>query len=80
VRRVSNGTGIDHLAVFLAGKTKPGRNQALFWAACRAVENGASEAELHELYRNMQFGDGFDERQAARTVADAFRNSNRRSA
>ncbi|MCA2187731.1 bifunctional DNA primase/polymerase [Nonomuraea cavernae] len=78
--RASVGTGIDHLAAFLAGKTKPGRNQALFWAACRASENGASEVELHELYRAMQFGDGFDERQAARTVADAFRTTTRRTA
>ncbi|MFI7134200.1 bifunctional DNA primase/polymerase [Nonomuraea sp. NPDC050153] len=76
----TTGTGIDHLAAWLAGKTKPGRNQALYWAANRAVENGASEAELHELYRSMRFGNGFDERQAARTVADAFRNSTRRSA
>ncbi|WP_169789032.1 bifunctional DNA primase/polymerase [Nonomuraea candida] len=78
--RASNGTGVDHLATWLSGKTKPGRNQALFWAACRAVENGATEQELHELYRSMQFGNGFDERQAARTVADAFRITNRRSA
>ncbi|MGW2143202.1 bifunctional DNA primase/polymerase [Nonomuraea bangladeshensis] len=78
--RATNGTGIDHLAAWLAEKTKPGRNQALFWAACRASENGASEQELHELYRSMQFGDGFDQRQAARTVADAFRVTNRRSA
>ncbi|MFI7633475.1 bifunctional DNA primase/polymerase [Nonomuraea sp. NPDC049400] len=79
-KRASNGTGIDHLAAWLADKTKPGRNQALFWAACRAAENGASEAELHELYHGMQFGNGFDERQAARTVLDAFRTVNRRSA
>jgi hypothetical protein len=79
-RMPAKGTGIDHLAAWLAGKTKPGRNAALFWAACRACENGASEAELHELYRAMQFGDGFDERQAARTVADAFHRSTRRSA
>jgi hypothetical protein len=71
------GTGIAHLAEWLAGKTKPGRNQALFWAACRAVENGATEAELHELYAGMQFGEGFDERQAARTVADALRTTRR---
>ena len=69
------GTGIPGLAAWLAGKTKPGRNAALFWAANRAVENGATEAELHELYQHMQFGDGFDERQAARTVADAYRRS-----
>ncbi|MFF3442119.1 bifunctional DNA primase/polymerase [Streptosporangium sp. NPDC002721] len=67
------GAGIPGLAAWLAAKTKPGRNQALFWATCRAVENGAQESELHELYRGMRFGDGFDERQAARTVADAFR-------
>jgi hypothetical protein len=79
VRPASNGTGIDHLAAFLAGKTKPGRNAALFWAACRAVENGATEQELHELYRSMQFGNGFDERQAGRTVVDALRITNRRS-
>jgi len=79
-RRASRGTGIPKLAEWLATKTKPGRNEALYWAANRAVENGASEQELHELYRAMQFGNGFDERQAARTVADAFRNSNRRSA
>jgi hypothetical protein len=79
-RMPAKGTGIDHLAAWLASKTKPGRNAALFWAACRACENGASEAELHELYRAMQFGDGFDERQAGRTVADAFHRTTRRSA
>ncbi|GAA0932422.1 bifunctional DNA primase/polymerase [Nonomuraea longicatena] len=67
------GAGVPGLARWLSGKTKPGRNQALFWAACRAVENGASESDLHELYAGMRFGDGFDERQAARTVADAYR-------
>lgn len=76
-QQISHGTGVDHLAVWLADKTKPGRNQALFWAACRAVESGAAEGELHDLYRAMQFGDGFDERQAARTVADAFRTTSR---
>lgn len=76
-RSTSTKTGIPHLTAWLADKTKPGRNQALFWAACRAAENGADEAELHELYRAMQFGDGFDERQAARTVADAFRTTRR---
>lgn len=80
VRRASNGMGIDHLAAYLAGKRRPGRNAALFWAACRAVENGASEQELHALYRDMDFDRHFDERQASRTVADAFRTSNRRSA
>ncbi|WP_336208228.1 bifunctional DNA primase/polymerase [Nonomuraea sp. LPB2021202275-12-8] len=80
LKRASNGTGIDHLAVYLAGKRRPGRNAALFWAACRAVENGASEAELHALYRDMDFDRHFDERQAARTVADAFRRATRRSA
>lgn len=76
-KRASVGTGIDHLAVYLAGKRRPGRNAALFWAACRAVENGASEAELHALYRDMDFDRHFDERQAARTVADAFRTTRR---
>ncbi|GGQ20728.1 bifunctional DNA primase/polymerase [Streptosporangium pseudovulgare] len=76
-RRPTAGTGIPGLAAWLADKTKPGRNAALFWASCRAVENGATEAELHELYRGMQFGDGFDERQAARTVADAYRTIRR---
>lgn len=79
-RARATGTGIDHLAAYLAGKRRPGRNAALFWAACRAVENGASEAELHELYRDMDFDRHFDERQAARTVADAFRTTTRRSA
>jgi len=79
-RRSTSGTGIPHLAAHLATKTKPGRNQSLFWAACRAVENGATEDELHDLYRAMQFGDGFDERQAARTVADAYRTIRRKSA
>ena len=79
-RARATGTGIDHLAAYLAGKRRPGRNAALFWAACRAVENGASEAELHALYRDMDFDRHFDERQAARTVADAFRTTTRRSA
>ncbi|WP_051753102.1 bifunctional DNA primase/polymerase [Streptosporangium amethystogenes] len=79
-RRSTSGTGIPHLAAWLADKTKPGRNQSLFWAACRAAENGATEAELHALYAAMQFGDGFDERQAARTVGDAYRTTRRKSA
>ncbi|MDF5759125.1 bifunctional DNA primase/polymerase [Spongiactinospora sp. TRM90649] len=65
--------GIGGLARWLSTRTKPGRNQALFWAACRAIENGARESDLHRLYAAMRFGDGFDERQAARTVADAMR-------
>ncbi|MEV6980027.1 bifunctional DNA primase/polymerase [Sphaerisporangium sp. NPDC051017] len=76
----ARGTGIPGLAAWLATKTKPGRNGSLFWAACRATENGAAEGELHELYARMQFGAGFDERQAARTVADAYRITTRRSA
>lgn len=79
-RRSTKGTGIPKLAEYLATKTRPGRNAALFWAANRATENGATEQELHELYRDMQFDRHFTERQAARTVADAFRITMRRSA
>ncbi|WP_283139737.1 bifunctional DNA primase/polymerase [Rhizohabitans arisaemae] len=73
----SSGTGIPGLAAWLATQTKGNRNRGLFWACCRAVENGADEADLDQLV-TVIVAQGLDEREARRTAADAFRLSGRR--
>ncbi|GHE28659.1 DNA primase [Streptosporangium violaceochromogenes] len=79
-RPKARGTGIPHLVEWLATQTEGNRNKALFWAACRCAENGATEAELHDLYARMDFSGKFRRGEAARTVRDAFRITTRRSA
>ncbi|MEV4183095.1 bifunctional DNA primase/polymerase [Streptosporangium canum] len=75
-RRSTTGTGIPGLAAWLATQTKGNRNRGLFWACCRAVENGATESDLDELVRVI-IAQGLDEREAHRTAADAFRTTRR---
>jgi hypothetical protein len=46
VPRLSHGRepGTGHLAEWVAGQKPGNRNQATFWAACRAAEAGDSDA------------------------------------
>lgn len=75
-RRPATGTGIPGLAEWLATQTKGNRNRALFWACCRAVENGATESDLEELVAAI-VAQGLDEREAHRTASDALRTAKR---
>ena len=70
------GTGIPGLAAWLAAQTEGNRNNALFWACCRAVENGAAESDLDELVA-VAVSIGLTEREARRTARSALRTIRR---
>ncbi|WP_214110685.1 bifunctional DNA primase/polymerase [Acrocarpospora catenulata] len=74
--RPATGTGIPGLAAWLATQTKGNRNRGLFWACCRAVENGATETDLDTLVAAI-VAQGLDQREARRTAADALRIARR---
>ncbi|MEU0517361.1 bifunctional DNA primase/polymerase [Streptosporangium sp. NPDC006007] len=74
--RPTIGTGIPGLAAWLATQAKGNRNRGLFWACCRAVENGATELDLEELV-TVIVGQGLGEREARRTASDALRTARR---
>jgi hypothetical protein len=61
---------VASLAGWVAGLPEGNRNDGLFWAACRAVEAGASD--LGELVA-AAVNAGLPEREAWRTVASAER-------
>ncbi|WP_285495630.1 bifunctional DNA primase/polymerase [Actinomadura sp. NBRC 104425] len=62
---------IARLAAWMARQPEGNRNSALFWAACRAAEEGQQHA-LDELV-NAAVHAGLDEREARRTVQSAQR-------
>lgn len=71
--------GIPGLAAWLSTRTSH-RNEGLFWACCRAIENGAGEADLDELVRvavTLPGDHDFTEREARRTVRSALRTTRR---
>ncbi len=72
----AKGTGIPGLAAWLSTQGEGNRNRGLYWASCRAVENGATEGDLDELVR-VAVSIGLDEREARRTVRSALRTTRR---
>ncbi|MBB6351871.1 hypothetical protein FHU36_008454 [Nonomuraea muscovyensis] len=70
------GAGIPGLAAWLAAQAEGNRNSSLFWACCRALENGAAESDLDELVTVAQ-SIGLDQREALRTVRSALRTTRR---
>jgi hypothetical protein len=68
----------DHsaLVAWMAGRTEPGRNQSLHWAACRAIETGAAAPVLAELV-DAAVSTGLPRSEAERTVASAQKGSRR---
>jgi hypothetical protein len=67
--RVQNSGELGGLVGFVESAEPGGRNIALFWAACRAYEQGLSTDELLAA----AVARGLPEREAARTVASANR-------
>jgi hypothetical protein len=65
------GRDLHGLARWLAGQQEGKRNNALFWAACRAVETGLAN-DLDDLVAAATAA-GLDEREARRTVSSAER-------
>jgi hypothetical protein len=69
---LQRGSGdVMALARWLARQPEGGRNNALYWASCRAVESG-HESEL-DLLVDAARQAGLDEREARRTVQSAAR-------
>lgn len=62
---------LSHLARLVAGKTEGGRNEALFWAGCRAAEAGRTDV-FPELAAAAQAA-GLPQREVERTLASAQR-------
>jgi hypothetical protein len=75
-RREAIGTGVPGLAAWLSRQGEGNRNASLYWACCRALENGASEHDLDELV-TVAKSIGLDEREALRTVRSALRTIRR---
>ncbi|WP_157249716.1 bifunctional DNA primase/polymerase [Nonomuraea typhae] len=66
--------GVAGLARWLATQPKGNRNRGLFWACCRAAENGATLPDLAPLIEAIT-AQGLDPHEAHRTAADALRTS-----
>ena len=60
--------GIDGLAAFVASRKPGDRHKGLFWAACRAAEDGLDPAPLITAAAEKA---GLDPGQAERTTAAA---------
>lgn len=64
----------DWLARWLTGQSEGNRNQALFWAACRAAERGVADSRPLVA---AAVSIGLTEREATTTVRSAYRRSGR---
>jgi hypothetical protein len=64
---------LSHLARLVASKGEGGRNEALFWAACRAAEAGRTDV-FPELAAAAQSA-GLSQREVERTLASAERTA-----
>jgi len=68
------GGSVAHLPAWMAQQTDGNRNQALYWAACRAAEAGNQDV-LSEL-ADAAVQAGLDRAEALRTIASAARRVN----
>lgn len=69
--RGRGGPAPHGLVAVVAGAAEGNRNNALFWAACRAVEEGAGDQVWSDL-RDSAVLAGLDEREIERTLASAL--------
>jgi hypothetical protein len=67
---------VDRLAAHVTRQSEGNRNNALYWAACRAIDHGATE--LQPLIE-AGIAVGLDQRAAAATVRSAHRTAGRPS-
>lgn len=69
-RRYDHDGDCTALVRWVGGQREGNRNNALYWAACRAIESGADEEVLAELV-DAAVGTGLSSWEAERTVASA---------
>jgi hypothetical protein len=66
---VADHLGIDALAAWMAGRQEGDRHRGLFWAACRAAEDGLEPGPLIGAAEAV----GLSQDDAERTIASAAR-------
>lgn len=64
---MTESQGIEGLAAFVASRKPGDRNRGLFWAACRAAEDGLDPAPLAEAAGQA----GLDPEQVAHVIVSA---------
>lgn len=67
--------GLDRLAAWVAVLPEGNRNGGLFWAACRAVEAGHTEADTFRALEPAARTSGLNEREIAATILSAHRTT-----
>jgi len=71
---------VDGLARWVAARGEGERNGALFWAACRAAENGVTPDELYAVLGPAAQQAGLPPREVATTIRSALRTTAGREA
>jgi len=71
---------VDGLARWVAARGEGERNGALFWAACRAAENGVTPDELNAVLGPAAQQAGLPPREVATTIRSALRTTAGREA
>lgn len=69
------GTRPDKLAAWVASRPEGARNQALFWAACRMVEDGHRFDSAATLLGGAAQSAGLPEHEAMTTIRSAYRRA-----
>lgn len=72
-RALDREPATDHLARWVAEQKPGNRNQATFWAACRAAE--ASDSEALVAIRDAAVSTGLERRAVDKTIASAVRTA-----
>lgn len=72
-----SGRGLIALREHVRAQREGNRNAALFWAACRAAEQGMHEHEISELLADAARSTGLAEREIAATIRSAARSVTR---
>lgn len=71
----SDGADPDRLAAWVASRPEGGRNQGLFWAACRMVEHGFDYHSTLGALGPAAAQSGLGEREAVGTIRSAYRRA-----
>jgi hypothetical protein len=71
------GTRPDNLAAWVACRPEGARNQGLFWAACRMVEDGHPFEAAASLLGGAAQRAGLPEHEALSTIRSAYRMATR---
>ena len=63
--------GLDYLANYLARRPEGDRNQTLFWATCKALEEGHDPEEVAARMYDAAMTSGLEHRESVATIRSA---------